>query len=819
MSSDDCPSGDAMGSALRLPLQTPRHLAPNVGGGMASPAAIGWPYFSPLQPGTAGAPWFSGTRIQEFLDDYEVLAERMQYTDREKARRMIDYVASELQDDIRLTVEYEDGDWSGLRDILIEQYDLLDQPCYRQDLDDLTEEKWKLNDVTKKTNRFTYLWRRVYGQDYDGDRKARRYLEALPDELVWAVTDEIYDRSALRSYNEVRKIAIKRATRILNIQRTARRKDSDTKHTATRTTSQQRNTTIDTTPRKHTSADYDKLADQFQKLALQVKELQTESAKATAISKPCLYCDQRGHAKRQCKLLTQDLQAKVVYINQQGRLTNQNGEVYQINTGNGGIRALVTMSATNLVRSEPVQLATNTTTATIHWEEAPVAASGDNATYMSESDVNGMKRQAERQLPRPRKRADEAEAQNPQSTLTDAEQKHKTRILPRTWEEGMSATAVEKILNQPAPLSLKELISLAPAVRRSLHDSTGTHRVPIPGTPSANSRHVSGAMCDRPWQHVLYSCATGAVQGSICGLPVRFSLDAGSELNLMTETVYRQLAERGGIVLRTDLPWRVRDANGGSKPTQAVGVACDIEIGGTRTTAHVFVMTGGEYEVLLGQPWQRLARLKSENRPDGSLWCSIQDAESDQEVTFCAVPSVNKKAYQASGDRLSIEEDEHIVGRVTVEIDPLGVFREGGLLEYTVGTRYKSVKDKVKPATAPLVGVPALTFPKTMESITRKKSMTEERLAVVRIGDGNLREEEVAYIRDRLRPVAETLAVKPTDLGTLSATIEEPVKVHTIPHEAWNDRPYPYPRALEEKILTLLKEKLDLGILEPCQGP
>ncbi|KAJ1678044.1 hypothetical protein EV182_004901, partial [Spiromyces aspiralis] len=68
------------------------------------------------------------------------------------------------------------------------------------------------------------------------------------------------------------------------------------------------------------------------------------------------------------------------------------------------------------------------------------------------------------------------EAQNPPSTSTDAEQKHKTRILLHTWEEGMSATAVEKILNQPAPLSLKELISLAPAVRRSLHDSTDTYR-------------------------------------------------------------------------------------------------------------------------------------------------------------------------------------------------------------------------------------------------------------------------------------------------------------------------------------------------------
>ncbi|KAJ1679670.1 hypothetical protein EV182_001578, partial [Spiromyces aspiralis] len=86
-------------------------------------------------------------------------------------RHVVDYITPELQDEIKFTVEYEDGDWSGLRAILLEQYDLLNQPHYYQYLYELTEEKWLLENIPKKMNRFTYLRRRAHGQDYDDERK------------------------------------------------------------------------------------------------------------------------------------------------------------------------------------------------------------------------------------------------------------------------------------------------------------------------------------------------------------------------------------------------------------------------------------------------------------------------------------------------------------------------------------------------------------------------------------------------------------------------------------------------------------------------
>ncbi|KAJ1676599.1 hypothetical protein EV182_007859, partial [Spiromyces aspiralis] len=207
-----------MGTARQKPSpESLRHMAPNVGDGVAPPVANGWPYF-PFQPGVPCILWFTGTRFRQFLEDYEVLAARMQYTDREKARRIADYVVPELRNEIYYTIEYEDGDWTALRALLIEQFDTPDRLLFQQELDMLTEEKWRLEDIAKKSHRFTYLWRKAYGQYHNDEEKTRRYIEALPNELVWATVDGIHNDTELRTFEEVVKVIVVRAKRILNIQ-------------------------------------------------------------------------------------------------------------------------------------------------------------------------------------------------------------------------------------------------------------------------------------------------------------------------------------------------------------------------------------------------------------------------------------------------------------------------------------------------------------------------------------------------------------------------------------------------------------------------
>ncbi|KAJ1669172.1 hypothetical protein EV182_008876, partial [Spiromyces aspiralis] len=77
MSSDNSSPGGDMGTARQLSPESPRHLAPNVGGGMSPPAVYRWPYLPFVHPGMPGIPRFTGTRIRQFLEDYEALATRM----------------------------------------------------------------------------------------------------------------------------------------------------------------------------------------------------------------------------------------------------------------------------------------------------------------------------------------------------------------------------------------------------------------------------------------------------------------------------------------------------------------------------------------------------------------------------------------------------------------------------------------------------------------------------------------------------------------------------------------------------------------------
>ncbi|KAJ1677783.1 hypothetical protein EV182_005447, partial [Spiromyces aspiralis] len=260
----------------------------------------------------------------------------------------------------------------------------------------LIEEKWRLEDIAKKSHRFTYLWCKAHGQYHNDEQKTRRYLEALPDELVWATIDDIHNGTELRTFEEVVKVIVVRAKRILNIQynkkqhiqRNIPQSDVVSKSIPFEAAPCPQDNTADTAATAPAPTVLAMLKEQLEELALQVKELLTNSTKATTISRPCLYCDQQGHTKRQCKLLTQDLRAQIVRINHHGKLTNLSGEAYRLNMGRGGIRTLVTTATSKLVRSEPVQSVTSTATATVHREKAPVAATHDRVYYIHRSDSN-----------------------------------------------------------------------------------------------------------------------------------------------------------------------------------------------------------------------------------------------------------------------------------------------------------------------------------------------------------------------------------------------------------------------------------------------
>ena len=53
------------------------------------------------------------------------------------------------------------------------------------------------------------------------------------------------------------------------------------------------------------------------------------------------------------------------------------------------------------------------------------------------------------------------------------------------------------------------------------------------------------------------------------------------------------------------------------------------------------------------------------------------------------------------------------------------------------------------------------------------------------------------------------------EIGCVDSTILEPIVIFTVPHVPWNLKPIPITRAHILKLIELLKQKVETGILEP----
>lgn len=147
-------------------------------------------------------------------------------------------------------------------------------------------------------------------------------------------------------------------------------------------------------------------------------------------------------------------------------------------------------------------------------------------------------------------------------------------------------------------------------------------------------------------------------------------------------------------------------------------------------------------------------------------------------------------------------------------------------LEASVNTKYKTVAKKVRPVATQLP-------PDTDEQVkqagkepglreTRKigHKFTEESLAGLKIGGGDfLNGQERKMFKDMLSKHGKSFSSSPEEIGCVHPSVVAPMVIFTVPHVPWDLKPIPVPRALLPKLVNLLKEKMQMGILEPSMAP
>jgi hypothetical protein len=158
--------------------------------------------------------------------------------------------------------------------------------------------------------------------------------------------------------------------------------------------------------------------------------------------------------------------------------------------------------------------------------------------------------------------------------------------------------------------------------------------------------------------------------------------------------------------------------------------------------------------------------------------------------------------------------------------------RKADLIAAQTLTAYKPVDRRVRPISGtfpqealvrrsfphdPLEGLPILSKIPPEFSPTHK--ITADRLKLIKINeDGFLWPEEEKLFAQVMVLNEAALAFEETDRGTLREDYFSPYVMPTIPHSAWEERNIPIPPGIKDKVIDLLKHKMDAGVYEHCQS-
>ena len=100
--------------------------------------------------------------------------------------------------------------------------------------------------------------------------------------------------------------------------------------------------------------------------------------------------------------------------------------------------------------------------------------------------------------------------------------------------------------------------------------------------------------------------------------------------------------------------------------------------------------------------------------------------------------------------------------------------------------------------------------------LARGARLKPERLERMLVGD--IKPNERQILEAMLFNREEALAWEFSEMGHVSRDVTPPLKIKTVPHEAWQVPSFPVPRALREEVISMLRERLARGTLEYCES-
>jgi hypothetical protein len=389
----------------------------------------------------------------------------------------------------------------------------------------------------------------------------------------------------------------------------------------------------------------------------------------------------------------------------------------------------------------------------------------------------------------------------------------------------------QKVMTGTTKLDNSELLSVSPALRKRLKEyleavEKGKHAAAI-------------SQRDQPTQLSQTFIALPCAPTSEDVRQIDIELPRGIQVGGIWDTassivgINKDLAMKTGHPINWGRETRMQNADGTFKAFRGVAEHFPIKVGSITSLVDAVIAEDAPYDILLGLPWIKHVNgaLLIKNGEFVAEICDPSNYHHRLEVPVsqhrapdCHKHSAPVNLFMATKPILSIglgEFSAHLIQETY-----------GKLLPSYAVRKYKRVENKVRPVATttpadarvtrrwiddPLEMIPHVT-PNPGPFLPMGR-LTQARWDTLKIGkDGFLWPEEVKLAAHILRLNNHALAWEDSERGRLRRDMFPDVKIATIEHIPWAERPIPVPPGIKNEFMELIQNKLSTGVYEPSNS-
>ncbi|KAF5323887.1 hypothetical protein D9611_008277 [Ephemerocybe angulata] len=223
------------------------------------------------------------------------------------------------------------------------------------------------------------------------------------------------------------------------------------------------------------------------------------------------------------------------------------------------------------------------------------------------------------------------------------------RFVTPIEDPARTASLAERSLDSPVSLSVRELLGVAPDLRKAVRELVTTKKVPLetvapPKSYVATVEHDVDDVADSLVSVLLQNLKQQEVKATVANhtetlrtleldldgkVKVHAILDEGSQIIGLRRDIW----ERLGLPLRSDHTMVMESANGSTSRTLGVIPDLLVRIGTCEFRLQVQVVEEAGYEMLLGRPFHVLAQAQMQHHRDGSGTITLTDPRTRAVIT------------------------------------------------------------------------------------------------------------------------------------------------------------------------------------------